>query len=99
MYYLGRRWEFVWGEGSRNYSEEVIKSYICRHGSIVEQRNDRKNKQRELNIVNLAAIHVGGSTGNIANRPYGLRVAKLVKEGRFSLLTYVHMPICILNRY
>ena len=49
----------MWGEGSKDYSEEVITSYLCRHGSIVEQRSDR-----QLSIINVGAIHVGGSQNN-----------------------------------
>ena len=55
---LGKRWEFVWGEGSKSYSEEVIRSYICRHGSTMMRR---RNRSRQFSIRGLAAIHAGGS--------------------------------------
>ena len=73
----------MWGEGSKNYSEEVIKSYICRHGQIVMQR--RMNNQ--LSIVNLAAIHVGGSSNNTKapNRQFGARVASLLTRSKFKI--------------
>lgn len=72
----------MWGEGSESYSEEVIKTFICKHGSIVSQR--RNNQQLGLN--NLAAIHAGGSTGNVLNRQFGVEVAQLARMGKFRLL-------------
>ena len=80
---LGKRWEFVWGEGSKNYSEEVIRSYVCKHGLIVMRR--RKN---DLSKGNLAAIHAGGSSGNTdrINRKFGAKVFRLAFNGEFDKL-------------
>ena len=72
----------MWGEGSESYSEEVIKTYICKHGSIVSQR--RNNQQLSLN--NFGAIHAGGSTGNRQYIPFGKKVANLTRMGKFRLL-------------
>lgn len=78
---LGKRWEFVWGEGSKEYSEEVIKSYICRHGLIVQERNNN-----QLSPKNLAAIHAGGSSANTnkTNRNFGVKVQKLINNGNIN---------------
>ena len=76
---LGKRWEFVWGEGSKEYSEEVIKSYICRHGLIVQRNNDNQQPTPK----NLAAIHAGGSreNKNRTNRIFGAKVQRLINDG------------------
>ena len=72
----------MWGEGSESYSEEVIKTFICKHGSILSQR--RNNDQ--LSLPNLAAIHAGGSTGNRQYMLFGRKVANLIHMGKFRLL-------------
>ena len=55
----GMRWSFVWGNGSRSYSEEVIKSYICREAMM-------RSTSRQLSNKALAGLHKGGF-------PLGLR--------------------------
>ena len=57
----------MWGEGSRNYSEEIIKRYLCKHGLLVQQRSGN-----QLTIIDLIAVHVGGSTDheNPTNLPF-----------------------------
>ena len=78
---IGKRWEFVWGEGSKNYSEEVIRSYLCRHGSVVQ----RKKNDQQLSVTNLAAIHAGGSSGN-KNRSslrFGIKVRDSLINSKF----------------
>ena len=55
----GMRWSFVWGNGSRSYSEEVIKSYICREAMMHSTSRQYSNKA-------LAGLHKGGF-------PLGLR--------------------------
>ena len=72
----------MWGEGSESYSEEVIKTFICKHGSIVSQRNHGQ----QLSIPNLATIHAGGSTENRQYLPFGREVARLARMGEFRLL-------------
>ena len=54
MNYIGKRFEFVWGEGSKNYSEMIIRSYLCRHGSNLK-------KSDNIGLFTLAAIHHSGS--------------------------------------
>ena len=54
MNYIGKRFEFVWGEGSRNYSEMVIRSYLCRYGLDL-------NNPENINLFTLPAIHHSGS--------------------------------------
>ena len=65
---------------SKNYSEEVVKSYICLHGSIVQER--RRNHQ--LSIVNLGAIYAGGSSNNnrANNLLFGRELAQLIFSGK-----------------
>lgn len=58
MIYVGKRFDFVWGEGSRNYSEMVIRSYVCRHAVNIGNPDN-------LHLYTLAAIHKTGS--NIRN--------------------------------
>ena len=85
LFQLGKRWEFVWGEGSKDYSEEVIRSFICKHGSIVQRR-----RNQQLSLTNLAAIHAGGSSGNVDNRQFGKEVAALAIMGKFrQLVSYI----------
>lgn len=60
MNYIGKRFGFVWGEGSKNYSEMVIRSYLCRHGS------DLRNPSG-IGLFTLAAIHHSGS--NVVTQP------------------------------
>ena len=67
----------MWGEGSKNYSEEVIKTFICKHGAIVSQRFSGQ----QLSIVALAAIHAGGSTENRRYGSFGRTVADLALTG------------------
>ena len=64
---------FVWGETGKNYSKEVIRSYICKHGSILQRRRGMR-----LTIAGLAAIHAGGSSFTRKNVLFGSRVAQLV---------------------
>ena len=59
MIYVGKRFNFVWGEGSRNYSEMVIRSYVCRHAVNI-------GNPAGLHLYTLAAIHKTGS--NIKNQ-------------------------------
>ena len=73
----------MWGEGSKDYSEEVIKNYICRHGSIVlEQRARNNNNARgmggQLSLSNLASIHAGGSTRNSTDFQFGRKIVMLI---------------------
>ena len=86
--FIGKRWEFVWGEGSKDYSEKVIKSYICRHGSVVRNRMDNQ----QLSLPNLAAIHAGGSANNRnrTNIQFGRKVADLTFDSKFGLFTTYH---------
>ena len=75
----------MWGEGSKNYSEEVIKTYICKHGAIVEGR-----RNQQLSVLNLAAIHAGGSSDNTRRIDFGREVAALIRNGKFKLCnTYI----------
>ena len=71
----------MWGEGSQSYSEEVIKTYICKHGSIVSQRYNQ-----QLSLPHLAAIHAGGSTENRLYRQFGREVAILARMGKFRFI-------------
>ena len=59
MIYVGKRFDFVWGEGSRNYSEMVIRSYVCRHAVNIGNPDN-------LHLYTLAAIHKTGA--NIKNQ-------------------------------
>ena len=79
LLFIGRRWEFVWGKGSKSYSEEVIESYLCKHGSIVEQRTGR-----QLNISTLGAIYFGGSANYSSreNLQLGRQLAQLISNGK-----------------
>ena len=54
MIYVGKRYDFVWGKGSREYSEMVIRSYVCKHADDVM-------KPGNLHLFSLAAIHKSGS--------------------------------------
>ena len=63
----------MWDEGSKTYSE-VVKSYICKHGLLVQQRIGRK-----LTRVRLAAIHAGGSANYTANVKFGKQVFRQSK--------------------
>ena len=58
---LGSIWKHVWGSSGDEYSKQVIRSYICYHGTIVKQ-NRRRSRGGQLNINSIAAIHRGGST-------------------------------------
>ena len=56
----GTTFEFVWGEGSKNYSEMVIRNYLCSQG---------EHLRRSLaGIAALAAIHKGGAP--LRNNPF-----------------------------
>ena len=68
----------VWGEGSRDYSEKVIRSYICKHLSIIMQRSGQL-----ANINTLGMIHRGGSTNyrNRTNIMFGRTVGHLAIIG------------------
>ena len=50
---------------------------------MVQQR-----RKQELSLINLAAIHSGGSAGNtiLSNRMFGRRVAAFATQGN----TYIH---------
>jgi len=78
----------VWGEGSKNYSEEVVKSYICKHGTIIMEKNNR-----QLSLNSLAAIHVGGSENLRANVMFGRKVRQLAIMGKFSLYFCCYITI------
>ena len=69
----------MWGEGSKEYSEEVIRSYLCAHGLIVK----KKMGNQQLSPTNLAAIHAGGSRANTnrTNRVFGKKVQRLINNG------------------
>ena len=58
MIYVGKRYDFVWGKGSREYSEMVIRSYVCKHADDIMN-------PRGVSLYTLAAIHKSGS--NIRN--------------------------------
>lgn len=75
----GRQWEFVWGEGSKIYSEEVIKSYICKHGSSIEQASGRVLSRRAL-----AAVHAGGSGSfrRAENRMFAREVLEVLRSSK-----------------
>ena len=63
--FIGRRWEFVWGESGKNYSEEVIRSYICKHGpKFVRRLRSGVNITARI----LAIIHAIGSSELNARR-------------------------------
>lgn len=88
-FYLGKRWEFVWGEGSRSYSEEVIKTFICKHGSMIQRRFNLQ----QLGLNKLAAIHAGArsSTRSRAYAQFGAKVANLTRFSKLRLLVTVFM--------
>ena len=69
----------MWGAGSKSYSEEVVKSYICKHGSIIEQTGDRVLNKRAL-----AAVHAGGSANfrSAANRKFAREVLEVLRSGK-----------------
>ncbi|XP_065920074.1 uncharacterized protein [Dysidea avara] len=72
----GMRWGFVWGKDSRIYSEEVIKSYICREAM-------RRSHNNQLSISGLARLHKGGFQ-NLRNRsllPFGNTVTTIYNNG------------------
>ena len=54
LFYVGKRFGFAWGEGSKNYSEMVIRSYLCKHGEELRQPGN-------IGLYTLAAIHHSGS--------------------------------------
>ena len=80
LLFIGR-WEFVWGKDSKNYSEEVIKSYLCKHGSIVQE-----NTGAQLTIVGLSAIYFGGSAEyrRRENTQLGRQLAQLIHDGKLT---------------
>lgn len=76
---IGKRWEFVWGEGSKEYSEQVIRSYVCRHGSIIEKKSNKQLSQQ-----NLAAVHAGGSDQNTnkTNIEFARKLQRLINASK-----------------
>ena len=48
---LGKGWQYVWGKGSKSYSEMIIKSYVCEH----------RRSNNELSPVSVALIHRFGT--------------------------------------
>ena len=79
-------YEFVWGSGSKSYSEEVVRSYICKHGTIVKER-----RGQQLGRVNIAAIHKGGSDNNTdpENRGFGVLVNRMYRQGKYNHNIYL----------
>jgi len=72
------RWDFVWGKDSRNYSEEVIKSYIC--GEAMKRSGNSQLTPRAL-----ARLHKGGFE-NFKNKtlsPFGKTVTAIFNNGMF----------------
>jgi len=70
------RWGFVWGKDSRIYSEEVIKSYICREAMTFSHNN-------QLSTSGLARLHKGGFQ-NLRNQtllPFGNTVTRIYNNG------------------
>ena len=80
LLFIGR-WEFVWGKDSKNYSEEVIKSYLCKHVSIVQQ-----NTGNQVGTTSLGAIYFGGSAEyrRRENRQLGIQLAQLIHGGKLT---------------
>ena len=81
VFVKGKRWEFVWGVGSKEYSEGVIRSYICRQTS--QGRTDR-----QFNVAILASIHARGSSSSMISnadlRAFGREVASLIHTGKLA---------------
>ena len=80
----------MWGESGKNYSKEVIRSYICKRGLILQRRPRRRIYR--FNTLILAAIHAGGSSEFPVrdNLQFARRVEQqLVANGKLNLV-YVH---------
>ena len=73
----------MWGEGSKNYSEEIIRSYLCKHTSLLQ-----RGRNLPLTIVGLAAVHAGGSANfkSRANIWFGRLVARTLQSGNRKLV-------------
>ena len=69
----------MWGGGSKTYSEQVVKSYICKHGSLIEQASGRVLTRRTL-----AAVHAGGSDSfrRIENRMFAREVLEVLHSSK-----------------
>ena len=82
----------MWGEGSKDYSEEVIKSYLCKHGSMVVERSGN-----DLSLNSLGTIHVGGSKlrdfRNRTNINFGRKIASLARTSKL----YNYMNIFVIQ--
>ena len=91
MLYLDA-YEFVWGSDSKNFSEDIVRSYICKHGMIVKERS-----RRQLSRSNIAAIHKGGSANNtvLANRLFGRTVNAMYFQSKYLCILHVPMPMSI----
>ena len=73
----------MWGEGSKNYSEEIIRSYLCKHISLLQ-----RGRGLTLTTVGLAALHAGGSAnfGSRASVWFGRLVARTLQSGNRKLV-------------
>ena len=74
----------MWGEEGKNYSKAVIRSYICKHVSML-------GRNRQLSIISLAAIHAGGSSKyrERDNIQFGKRILDQSLRGKLNLV-YMH---------
>ena len=58
----GSIWKHVWGSDGEEYSRQVIKSYICKHGNIIlERRRGNEGGGGTLSVATVATIHKAGS--------------------------------------
>jgi len=87
------RWGFVWGRGSQNYSEEVIKSYICSQARL-------RNSDRQLSYRALAGLHKGGFPQGLrqqTHKEFGMRVQQTFRKARTVCYFYIAFHLCVIE--
>ena len=86
MYTLGRIWKHVWGSLSDEYAKEVIRSYLCYHGTIVKRRSSGQLPNRTI-----ASIHRAGSTRRELriHREFGRMVEEMADASEPLILLYI----------
>ena len=74
----------MWGKGSKNYSEEVIKSYLCRHGSML--RYGSKLAIPGFDVLYFGALYFGGAANfkSRENLLLGRQLSQLIGNGKFT---------------
>ena len=73
IFFQGKTWGFVWGKGSKSYSEEVVRNYVCRY---------RFGAQRMIPAL-IATRHRFGPVRRPDMGRFGRLIQGLINEGEF----------------